>query len=167
MANRLKIKTRRYYGFIHPLLTWEYHCFGYRKEGHSSHTVHDGWEIRRSGDDFVADKKTHIVRYAYFQRHEEYPKNVLFILLELLMTIVSALRATFGHYLVIAWFILQGFEAAELASVLGSIALALYGGTVVIGVLGSLVRTFCGLDKKIDDICDENGWQKWSDYADQ
>ena len=171
MANRFNFKTRRYFGFMHPLLTWEYHCFGYRKAGNESETVHDGYEASTTWDDHIRlEEKTHIVRYANFKRHEEYPTNALFVILELLMTVVSFLRVSFGKYLILGWFlgsvVFADAGLSGLGSILGQIALALYIGSIVIALLGSVVRSSSGFDQKIDDICEENGWKKWSEYSD-
>lgn len=168
MANRIKIKARRYFGFMHPILTWEHHCFGYRKDGHSSKRVSDGYEINVSGDRVSATEKSHVVRTAYFKRHEEYPKNFLFSLLEILMNIVSYIRVFLGKFLIAGIFISAIVESFDFAEMYLIPALtAVYVGSFLIPLAGYIVRNALGLDQKMDDICDENGWMKWSEYKDE
>ena len=174
MADRFDLKIRRYFGWFHPLLTWEHHCFGYRKDGDESSTVSDGYktEVSVSSDSITSysSEKTHVERYAYFMRHEEYPKNILFVLLEFLMTIVSVARVFLGKYLIIGYFLLVftfpefGFE--KIGTYLGQAALIIYIGSFVIPILGFTVRKLFKLDERMDDVCDENGWQRWSEYED-
>lgn len=174
MANMIKFKSRRYFGFAHPFLTWEHHCYGYKTGGNTSTRVHDGYETSASWTDDThirvqTREKSHIVKTAYFRRHEEYPKHPLFVLLELLMTLVSTIRVFFAKYLILAWFIISMAleDAIDFANMLGSWALALYVASTILAVLGLVTRAAFGLDKRIDDICEENGWQKWSDYEDE
>ncbi len=168
MANRIKIKARRYFGFMHPILTWEHHCFAYRKDGHSSKTVSDGYEFDVSGDRVTATEKTHVVRTAYFKRHEEYPKNPLFVILEILMNIVSILRVTFGKFLIAGIFIATILEAEGLVmNYLIPALTAIYALSFIIPLGGFIVRNVFGLDQRMDDICEENGWMKWSEYQDE
>ena len=168
MANRIKIKARRYFGFMHPILTWEHHCFGYRKDGHSSKRVSDGYEINVSGDRVSATEKSHVVRTAYFKRHEEYPKNFLFSLLEILMNIVSYIRVFLGKFLIIGSIIAMTAGAEDIVfSYLMPVLTAIYVGSFLIPLAGYIVRNALGLDQKMDDICDENGWMKWSEYKDE
>jgi len=176
MANMIKYKVRQYFGFFHPILTWEHHCFGYRKGGHESDTVSDGYETNVTWNDDThytvsTTEKSHVVRYAYFKRHEEYPKNPIFMLLELLMNIVSYVRVYLCKFLFIGYLltvtILADAGLTELGENLVLAALAIYGLSIAIPLAGYIVRQVFGLDKKIDDICDENGWQRWSDYQDE
>lgn len=173
MANRIKYKTRRYFGFMHPIMTWEYHCFAYRKGGHDSQTVYDGSEIELSDAGYDRIKattthKTHVERYVYFRRHEEYPKNILFILLELLMSIVSRIRVFFGKFLIAGMFIATIMESPEFATMYLMPALSIiYVLSFIIPLAGFIIRNAFGLDKRMDDICEENGWMKWSEYKDQ
>ncbi len=173
MANRIRYKTRRYFGFLHPIMTWEYHCFGYRKGGHESNTVYDGseTEIRQVSDtrfESTTTHKSHVERYAFFKRHEEYPKNVLFVLLEFLMTVVSYLRVFLGKFLIAGIFISAIVESFDFAEMYLIPALtAIYVCSFIIPLAGFIVRNALGLDEKLDDICEENGWMKWSEYKDE
>ena len=173
MANRIKYKTRRYFGFMHPIMTWEYHCFAYRKGGHDSQTVYDGSEIEFSDAGYnrvmaTTTHKTHVERFVHFRRHEEYPKNPIFVLLELLMSIVSRVRVFLGKFLIAGIFILTLMESMEIATLYLIPALStIYVLSFIVPLAGFIVRNAFGLDKKMDDVCDENGWMRWSEYKDQ
>lgn len=174
MANRIKYSERRYFGFFHPILTWEYHCFGYRKGGHTQTEVFDGYEHTASWTDdttltVTSKEKSHTLRIAYFRRHEEYPKNPLFVILELLMNLVSRIRVTFGKFVIAAYIVFYYMLDSSMAigKTAGNIALAIYACSFIIPLAGFIVRKAFGLDQKIDDICDENGWKRWSEYEDQ
>lgn len=173
MANRIRYKTRRYFGFLHPIMTWEYHCFGYRKGGHESNTVYDGseTEIRQVSDtrfESTTTHKSHVERYAFFKRHEEYPKNFLFSILEILMNIVSYIRVFLGKFLIIGSIIAMTAGAEDIVfSYLMPALTAVYVGSFVIPLAGYIVRNVFGLDQKMDDICDENEWMRWSEYKDE
>ena len=173
MANRIKFKSRRYFGWFHPILTWEHHCFGYRKAGDTSRTVSDGYETDVSVTDdkiyFNTTEKTHVVRRAYFQRHEEYPTHPLFSLLEILMNIVSLIRVFLGKFLIIGYILMLSPDMgmAEMSGMLGNLILTLYGASFVIPILGTIARSTFGLDQQMDDLCDENGWKRWSEYQDE
>lgn len=176
MANRIKFVGRSYTGFFHPILTWEYHCFGYRTGGHSSTKIHDGYENNYSWTDdthvtVTSTEKSHMLRIAYFKRHEEYPTNPIFAILELLMGIVSRIRVAAGKFFIAAYilfsYILADIGLEHLGETAGNIALAIYACSFIIPIIGLVVRKAFGLDQKIDDICQENGWQKWSQYDDE
>ncbi len=175
MANMIKYSERRYFGFFHPILTWEYHCFGYRKGGHTQEEVFDGYEhtFSETSDTITVTsrEKSHTVRTAFFRRHEEYPKNPLFVILELLMNLVSRIRITFAKFFIIAYillcYLLEDFDLVYIGESAGKIALAIYACSFIIPLTGFIVRRAFGLDQRIDDICDENGWKRWSEYEDK
>ena len=176
MANYIKCKARRYFGFFHPILTWEYHCFGYRKGGHTQTKVVDGYETSASWSDdthvtVTSEEKSHTLRIAYFNRHEEYPKNPIFVILELLMGLVSRIRVALAKYLIAAFFLFSviwtDIELEHIGEGAGKIALAIYACSIIIPLVGYIVRKAFGLDQRIDDICDENGWKRWSEYDDE
>lgn len=176
MANKIKYVGRRYVGFFHPILSWEYHCFGYRKSKNTKTTVHDGYENSYSWSDdthvtVTSTEKTHTLRIAYFSRHEEYPKNPIFAIFELLMGIVSRIRVTTAKFFIAAYllfcYIWTDIGLEHLGETAGNIALAIYACSFIIPIIGFTVRKAFALDQKIDDICDENGWQRWSDYEDE
>ena len=168
MANRIKYKSRAYFSFIHPFMTFEYNCFGYRKAGNEVHSEHDGWDVsvteysdRYEGS--VSEKRK-IVRTAFFARHEEYPKNALFVLFEILMALTSRIRVGLANVAIIGGFIcaLAGLQALGTPLLIGG-AIS-YALSFIIAIGGRIVRKACKLDEKMDDICEENGWKKWSEY---
>lgn len=176
MANRIKSLGRSYIGFFHPILTWEYHCFGYRKGGHTKTRVFDGYENSVSWSDdthatVTSKEKSHTLRIAYFDRHEEYPKNPIFVILEFFMSLVSRIRVALAKFFIAAYFLFciiwPEIELEHIGEGAGKIALAIYACSFIIPLVGFIVRKAFGLDQKIDDICDENGWKRWSEYDDE
>ena len=94
--------------------------------------------------------------------------NILFILLELLMSIVSRIRVFFGKFLIAGMFIATIMESPEFATMYLMPALSIiYVLSFIIPLAGFIIRNAFGLDKRMDDICEENGWMKWSEYKDQ
>ena len=167
MANYIKHVTRVYFGFTHPLMTWEYHCFGYRKAGHGSLTTETTTVYLDTGD---IKKDRAVTKYAYFGRHEEYPKNPIFVILELLMSLVSRLRVGFSKLLLIGYIICNMIGELPSSSALPTYLIsgfaALYGASILIALLGFVVRKAFKLDEKLDEVCEENKWKKWSEYQD-
>ncbi len=186
MANRISIKKRQvFFNVIHPILTWEYHCFGYRKAGYDSYTTVVGKEkttkYNEYSDEYMTTEKpiTRTKGYAFFSRHEEYPQNPLFFILEILMTIVSLARVYTAKFLIPAYFIMdylieEGYLRYSKYSddmlpteIISIVLIAMYVCTFVIPLAGYIVRKAFGLDQRMDDICEENGWMKWSEYQDE
>lgn len=169
MANRFKYKVRLYYGIAHPIMNFEYHCFGYKKAGNEWNTEHTSTEYTYNeySDSVTAERKFTTYKWAYFVRHEEYPKNALLILLEILMRIVSFVRVQFAKWAILLAVIATAAcdDASFSSTILGYVGLV-YLVSFIIPILGLVVRKAFKLDEKMDDLCDENGWQRWSDYTD-
>lgn len=176
MANRTIYRARKYQGIAHPIMTFEYHCFGYRKGGHDRQVIDDGTETEVVLDfdagtaNSTTKHKSHIEKTAYFVRHEEYPKNILFSLLEFVMTIISVIRVLIGKWLIVGYAacsaeIIDGIGGY--APVIGGWILMLYGASLLVPIAGLIVRKVFKLDEKMDEVCEENNWKKWSQYRDQ
>ena len=114
-GNYIHSVGRRYFGFIHPIMTMEYKAFGYRKEKNERETVDDGYSttVTIDYDAGTAHGRTvhesHIVKYAWFGRHVEYATNPLFWILELLMKITSFLRVFLGKFLILGCIVMAMF----------------------------------------------------------
>lgn len=93
MANRFKIVSARYWGlkFFTDIQFWS---LGYRTCGKSVTEVDDGYEIEKDSDGYATGikHKSHIEKYAYYRRHEEYPTNILLGLLAIILGIIRIIR---------------------------------------------------------------------------
>ena len=172
-GNYLSCSYRRYYGFCHPLMTMEYRCFGYRKGENESEEVDDGYSGTATdhGDSihYTIQHDSHIVKYACFKRHAEYAQNPLFWLFELLMKIISVLRVTFAKFLILGYIVLAilGWHESPVGQYVLYGTIALYAASIVIPILGFIIRKIFRLDQETDDICMENGWKRWSKYENE
>ena len=172
MANNFKYKVMPYWGIAHPFMSFEHHCFGYIKAGNESTTVHEGYNdiyIDATGHVSGGEEKTSVKHMALFARHEEYPSNILLFLLELAMTLLS-----WARYLLVPAGLLLGFGIALFGFENGTSLLKgvieytilSYFVSLGISILAIIVRKAFKLDEKMDDLCEENGWKKWTDYDD-
>ena len=168
MAGYLNYKSRLYFAIFHPLMTFEYNCFGYKKAGNEVHKEFDGFEdCYWDGNEIKGgEAKWKTVRTAYFARPEEYPTNILFGLLEIIMQLVSFVRVLLSPLALglALFFLFLGDESKTGATIFGYIFLA-HAISFVIAIAGSIVRKIFKLDEQMDDLCDENGWKRWSEYS--
>lgn len=168
MGNHIWYKSMPYFGWFHPFLTFEHHCLAYRSAGNKVSVEREGWDIESYGDGIRSTERTRVIRTAYFARHHEYPKNILFMLIELLISLMGWIRFIFEPLALGAclFVILVFQDDMFLGKVLLGILIS-YGISLGLSILAVIVRKIFQLDRKIDDICDENNWQRWSDYRDR
>lgn len=172
-GNRVSIKYRQYYGFFHPIMTMEYKAFGYRKGENDIDEIDDGYLTTIKEDwpghySSKTEEQSHIVKYARFKRHVEYVTNPLFWILEFFMQVVSFIRVYLGKFIILACGILYilGWIHNDLYRFLLYTIITIYVASFAIPILGFITRMVFKLDAATDEICEENGWKKWSEYED-
>ncbi len=169
MANRLKIVTERYWG-IKFFTDIQFKALGYRTCGKSATEVDDGYEAERNNDGELTGlkHKSHIEKYAYYQRHEEYPSNILLGLVAVFLFIIRYIRRlailaipiTLGLTMLGDAFF-PAFEFAGYAYILSWV------GTIIFMVLAIILRKVFRMDERMDEICVNSGWQRYSEYRNE
>jgi len=168
-AGKLKVKGRKYsYGC--QIIKLEKRCFDWVCAGKTVTDVDDGYEIT----DTQIKPKHHIIKTVYFKRPYDYQQNFLFRFTELLSNVVSRLRVIALNLLIpaiIVGVLLAIFndEDSEFVGMMCGIYFGVYGGLIglslILAGLGVLWRKVFKLTEKTDEIQEQNGFQKWSEYT--
>lgn len=161
--NSFIYRTRRY-SIFRFLLDLEYKAFGYRRAGGETQVVDDGVHVERVSDDhYTVRQKTHIVNYAYYKRHSQYPTNFLFSLVAFVDRILSTIRVLLTNLVIIAAI---AFLISKEPVILAVYA-AVYGLNFLTMLLGFIIRKSFRMDEKMDELCDKNNWKRYSEYYDE
>lgn len=166
LASKVDIRWRTY-SLANWLLVLEYRSFGWAYCGKESEVVDDGYETTVSNGYARTRHKTHIVKYACFKRSQGYQKNFLFSLLEFLSAILSRIRVFALNIVAIPLIVcfLTASESPEIATAIAAVYGVLIGGTILVSILGSVVRNVCKLDEATDDFCHKYGYQGHTDFV--
>lgn len=167
--NKRKLKTKgRKYAYGCQIIQFEKKCFDWVCAGHSVTDVDDGYEVT----DTKIKHKHHIIKSVYFSRPYDYKKNFLFSFTEFLSNIVSFFRVLALNLLFPAVIVgaILAFTMEDMVGTLVGIYLGVYGGLIgaslILAGLGALWRKVFKLTEKTDEIQEQNGFQKWSEYED-
>lgn len=167
MAKKFTIRTvGRVYSLGPQILKLEKKCFGWHCEGREKEVVDDGYTATDHGSYVSVKHNTKLIKYIYFSRPCDYKKNILFSLLEFISNILSRIRVWAINLIVIAIIVAAIFYSTspQVTQGIAIIYAALILGSIVVALLGLLVRKVFKLDEKTDQYYAENGYKKWSDY---
>jgi len=171
MAKKFTIRTKgKNYTWGPQIIKLEKKCFGWHCEGREQKEVDDGYEATDHGSYISVKHKTKLIKTIYFSRPTDYKKNFLFSLLELISNIISFFRVWALNIILIPIIICVIAALGEANSADGFIKIIaiIYGslilGSIVVALLGLLVRRVFKLDQKTDDYYQANGYQKWTEY---
>ena len=149
----------------------EYRSFGWAYCGKESEVVDDGYETTISNGYATTRHKSHIVKYACFKRPQGYRKNFLFSLLETLSAIVSRIRVWALNLIIVPIIICVlasmggGQESGMIISVFAGVYVGLIGATILLSILGSVVRNAFKLDEATDEFNEKYGYQSHTDFV--
>lgn len=166
MQNSIVNTTIRYTGpkFLTDI---QYKSLGYITGG-SETTSHTEWVD--DNDSIIGAKPvTKWVKYATYCRHVEYPTNFLLGLVAVLMKFIRMIRGIVKWLIPLAIIILILFsDSSEEISGLGLLVFVAYfatwGATLLMMGCAKAIRTSYRMDERLDEICANNGWKRWSEY---
>lgn len=166
MENSIRTITVRYAG---PkfLTDMQYKSLGY---------VCGSWE-RKQETEWVDDSNsiigakpvTKFRKYATYGRHIEYPTNFLLGLVSALMAFVRIIRSIVKWLVPFAIIAMMLFnDSSDEIYGLGLLVilayLATWGATLLMMFFAKLIRNGFQIDQRMDEICEQNGWKRWSEY---
>lgn len=167
MANRFNIVKAQYWGLKY-FTDIQFKALGYRTCGKSATEVDDGYEAEKNSDGIITGfkHKSHTEKYAYYRRHEEYPTNILLGLVALILGIIRIIRRLVVVALPVTLGILIfGFEKPIIYAIEAFFLSWLI--TIICMVLAITLRKVFRMDERIDEICVNSGWQRYSEYRDE
>lgn len=166
MQNIIRHVTVRYTGpkFLTDI---QYKSLGYVCGG-SERTEETEW-VDDSNSLIGAKPVTKTRKYATYGRHIEYPSNFLLGLVASLMAFVRGVRSIVKWLLPFAIIVvvLLGSMSDDLAGYAALVVLAYlitWGATLLLMFFAKLIRNSFQMDQRMDEICQNNGWMRWSEY---
>lgn len=160
------------YSYAAPIIKFERRMFGWHYEGKQRDTIDQGYEATVYDSGHVSVRhKVKIIKTVWFSRPKVWPKNVLFVITEILSKIFSFFRrivVSFFPVPIIIGIILLASGAGEDAfKTFLLIVLPIYGGlifgSIILALLGFLWRKVFKLEDKCDQILLDNGYATWSE----
>ena len=156
------------YSYAAPIIKLEKRLFGWHYEGKEKETIDDGYEatVHESGRVSVRHK-IRIIKYAWFSRPKVWPKNILFVLTEILSGIVSFFRRLLISFVPLVAILLIILAATgngpEFVKIVLIVYASLIGGSIVLALFGLLWKKVFKLEDKCDQILLDNGFATWSE----
>lgn len=172
MANRFIVKKEKYTG-SKSMLDIQYRSLGYRTCGNDIDEIDDGYDVVRDSDGKITElkHKSHIEKYAYYRRHEEYPTNLLLGITALnlkLLRIIRKLIVYFMPLLFLLFIISQSDLNAKLPLFYSLVAYGIsWAATIFCMIFARSIRAVFKMDERTDKICIDNGWRPYSDYPNE